>query len=402
MDGSQRRTLCLTERVRHRCRLHCADVAFLLEHHAAHLDLVPTGRRDVYRLTPRGRVGVLVTPSCRLVIQPKIPLDSLFFLLDPTAPVPAAADRVVPAPGSEVLDFLAGQLACRIAAVAAVGLHRGYRELAEQGPFLHGPLDLASQVRQAPLRKDQLHSRYDDFTADVPCNQLLQATVRQLLESPLPGERVGAALRKAQGCLEGIQARVPAPPEWERLRAQRLPDGYGVLLDLCGLLLDGLAPGTAAGATPAPAFLLDLERAWERHVTRTVLDAFAGSDCAVAEQRARDVARDDTGHSVVMRPDVTVGRNGRSLLVVDAKWKRLGKQAATDDLYQVLAYAVGLGAAAAVLVYPGRRNRSREYRWAHTPTRVAVRTLRVQGTRPQCAASAVRLGRALKARCQRL
>jgi 5-methylcytosine-specific restriction enzyme subunit McrC len=403
MGGGTPRTLFLTERIPALCRLHPADVAFLAGHHATHVELVPAGRRHVYRLTPRGRVGVLVAPRCRLVIRPKIPLDNLFFLLDPTAPVPAAPDRAAGMPGHEVLDFLAGQLAGRLALAAAGGLHRGYREQAEQGPFLHGPLDLASQLRQAPARKDQLHCRVDDFTADVPCNQVLRATVERLLASPLPGEGVRALLRAALARLQGVQALVPSQEQWQRLRAGRLPQGYGLLLDLCGLLLEGLAPGVAAGPLPAPAFLLDLERAWERHVSRAAVDAFAGTACLVSVQQTREVARDGSGRPLVMRPDVAVGRDGRTLLVIDAKWKRTrDRAAATDDLYQVLAYAAALGAAAAVLVYPGRRDRSREYRWAHTPVRLEVRTLRVRGTRAECAESARRLGRALTGRCQRL
>jgi 5-methylcytosine-specific restriction enzyme subunit McrC len=374
----------------HVLRLAPADVAFLLEHHRAHVAVAPTGRRDVYRLTPRGHVGVLAAPCCRLVVQPKISLDNLFFLLDPTAPVPAAPDHTAPIRGDEVLNFLAGQLAGRLAGRLAGGLHRGYRERQAQGPFVHGRLDLPAQARQAPARKDQLHCCYDDFTADMPCNQILKGTVERLLASPLIGEGVRALLRQALSGLEGVQAVVPGPEVWENLRAARLPEGYPVLLDLCGLLLDGLAPGTAAGPTPTPAFLLDMERVWERYVSRAAVDAFTGDGVAI--QTSRLVARDAEGRPVVMRPDVTVERDGQMLLVLDAKWKRTPPAV---DLYQVLAYATALGAPRAALVCPGRRDRLREYAFEHTPIRVALWTLRAEGPRAALARSARRLGRAL-------
>jgi 5-methylcytosine-specific restriction enzyme subunit McrC len=391
MRGSTTRTLILTERVPRVVRLSPADVAFLLENHRTHLAIAPTGRRDVYRLTPRGHVGVLPAPTCRLVLRPKIPLDNLFFLLDPTAPVAAAADHTAPGHGDEVLDFLAGQFACRLAGRLAAGLHRGYREHQAQGPVLHGRLDLPAQVRQDPARKDQLHCRYDDFTADVPCNQALRATVERLLSSPLSGDGVRALLRQALGGLEGIQAIMPPPEVWQQLRAARLPEGYPLLLDLCGLLLEGLAPAEAAGPTAAPAFLIDMERVWERHVTRAALDAFARSE-VVAIQTSRCVAQDAQGRPVLMRPDVTIERDGRTLLVLDAKWKRTMP---VDDLYQVLAYAAALAAPRAALVCPGRRDRTREYTFEHTAMGVAVHTLRVEGTRDVLTRSARLLGRAL-------
>ena len=124
-----RRTILLTERKSHRVRLAPADVDFLLTAHRRHLDVAPTGRRGVFRLTPRGCAGVIVAPTQRLMIHPKIPLQNLFFLLDPDDPVSAASDEVAPAPSLEILDFLAGRLARLLAAHGAAGLRRGYREM---------------------------------------------------------------------------------------------------------------------------------------------------------------------------------------------------------------------------------------------------------------------------------
>src|SRR5207245_1817932 len=145
------------------------------------LQITPTGRRHHYRLLPRGVVGVIVAPTCRLVIAPKIPLPNLFFLLDPTQPLPSQPDHVAATPNLAVLDFLAGQLAQRLQERAAAGLHRAYVEKAEQGSHLQGRLDLPAQLRQGPGRKDQLHSRYEDLTADLPCNGIPRAVAERLL-----------------------------------------------------------------------------------------------------------------------------------------------------------------------------------------------------------------------------
>jgi 5-methylcytosine-specific restriction enzyme subunit McrC len=391
MDPAPARTLFLTERVRQRCRLRPADVAFLMAHHRPHLEVAPTGRRHVYRLAPRGYAGVVVAPGCRLVIRPKISLDNLFLFLDPTAPVPSVLDRTATVPADEVLDFLAGQFACRLAERIAAGLYHGYRERSQEGPYLQGRLDVPAQLREAPGRKEQLHCLFDDFTPDVPCNRVLRATAECLLASPLVGDGVRAALRRTLAGLEEVQAVLPSTEEWERLCAGPLPAEYPPLFDLCRLLLDGLAPAETSGPTPAPAFLLNMERAWERHVTRAV----AGAAGNVSIQLAHTVGRDDREWPVVVRPDATVDRDGRPVVVVDAKWKRPGKRLASRDLYQVLAYCTALGGARAVLVYPGRRDRGRDYVFEHTPIRVTVRTLRVEGGREECAHSARRLGRSL-------
>jgi 5-methylcytosine-specific restriction enzyme subunit McrC len=326
-------------------------------------------------------------------------LANLFAMLDPLAPVPAECDAVTPATGTEVLEFLVGQLACGMSERVAAGLHRAYRERREQGTVLHGRIDLPAQLREAPGRKDQLHSQYDDFTADVSCNRAVKATAELLLDSPLLGPNVCAALRRVLAGFEDVSSVPLSPQLWEAVESESVPGEYHPILDLCRLLADGLTPGETAGATPAPGFLLDMERVFERHVTRGMVEAFARSrrytvSVQVTHTVNRPVAEQP---DVTMRPDLTIDRGGRPVLVVDAKWKRLPKSLVTEDLYQVLAYGATLGAAGVILVYPGKRERVWEYQFTHTPLRLTVYTLRVGGSREACVRSAGRLGRALKA-----
>ena len=135
-----------------------------------------------------------------------------------------------------------------------------------------------------------------------------------------------------------------------------------------------------------------MERVFERHVTRGVLEAFAGEEgWTAAAQQTHEVAA-----GVEMRPDVTVYRDGRPALVVDAKWKRPAGAPSPADLYQMLAYCTALGVGRAVLVYPGRRDRMRTYALRNAPIRVEMRTLRVVGDAAACRRSLRRLGRGLR------
>src|SRR5581483_11404436 len=152
-------------------------------HHRAHLDLAPGPSRHVWRLTPAGVAGVILTPRRRIVISPKIPVRNLLFLVDDEGD----PDLVRPADDSGILDPLAERLARLMSERAAAGLHRDYREISHQGPYLIGQLDLAAQLRQPAGRKDQLHSRHDAFTADLPCNQVPRTLAWALAESPLLG-----------------------------------------------------------------------------------------------------------------------------------------------------------------------------------------------------------------------
>ncbi|MCI0464343.1 MAG: McrC family protein [Gemmataceae bacterium] len=400
-------TFSLTERTSTECPLSPEDVEFLLTAHRGHLDLVPTHQRDLYRLTPRGHVGTIVAPHCRLLIRPKIPLENLFFLLDPADTPPPTPDHTTTTPGSELLDFLAAHLAQLMTDRATHGLHRAYVERDLHGPFVQGRLDLPAQLRDAHGRKDRIHCRHEEFTLDMPCNQVPRATADLVLRSPLLGDTVRAALRRALAPFAEVSPVPLGPDSFALAAADRLTEPYRPLLELCRLLADSLGPSEAAGASPCPAFLLDLERVFERHVTAHCVAAWHGQE-TVPQQRgdARgrwsvDVQPLFRPHppvagqpDVTMRPDLMLTCDGRKALVVDAKWKRL-RSLITSDLYQILAYCAVLGVDHGALVYPGRHNRAWEYRFAESPIRLTVHTLRVVGSRASCRAAAQKLARKL-------
>lgn len=373
------RTLLLREREPRECRLRRDEVDFLLARHRGHVEVVPTRERGRYRLTPLGHVGTILTPSCRLVIRPKIPLANLFFLLGPSAPLPFLGERVDGAAAPELLDLLGLRLAQLLAERVAAGLHRGYAERSTTGPYLQGRLDVPQQQRTTPARKETIPSVWEEFTADVPCNQVPRAVAERVLLSPFVSDPVRAALRTA---LVGYAGIGPTPLDANAL-ARAAPDrrteAYRPLYDLCCLLADGLASPEAAGPATGPAFLLDMERLFEGHVIRHLRAAFAeDSSVEVGAQVTWTVARP----GLTMRPDVVLSRAGRPRVVLDMKWKEIEDTAPpTDDVYQVLAYAAALGAPHAALVYPGRRDRSVTYRLAETPRTLTVRTSRVVGRR---------------------
>jgi 5-methylcytosine-specific restriction enzyme subunit McrC len=254
-------------------------------------------------------------------------------------------------------------------------------------------------LREPDGRKDQLHCRYEDFTADVPCNQVPKATAELVLRSPLLSEGVRSALRQALDAFAGIQSTALDAASLAVAVPDALTEAYRPLLDLCRLVAEGLAAGQAAGTTSCPAFLLDLERVFERYLTQGMVRAFPASgrlDVAVQQLYCANqpVAGQPDLH---LRPDLTVHCGERAVLVIDAKWKRLqGTPLVTEDLYQVLAYCTALQARRAMLVYPGRRDRVWKYKLARVPVCVAIHTLRVTGSREECARSLRRLGQAAR------
>lgn len=390
--------LRLIERRCHSCRLAGDEVRHLLAHHRHHLELTPTTRGPYWQVRPRGVAGMLTTPRRLVVIEPKMPLDTVAWLIGGVlAGEAASAAGPLPA-GGGFLDLLAALLARRMLERAATGLHHGYREETTRGPYLLGRLDLAAQLRR-PGTAEGLTCRHDRFTASLPCNQLPRAVANALAALPLLPPSLRQALERAADTFAPAGEALLTPVLLAQVRTEAAPPDYRALLELALLLADGLQPGLDAGNTPGPALLVSLERLFEGHVSRLVESSFAGrSGWRVCVQATTQAITDADGPGLALRPDLSVARHGRTALVIDAKWKRPGDTVPAEDARQVLGYAAALGATEAMLVYAGRGQYRGDYAFTDCPIRLRVRTLAVTGTLPRRAAAV----RRLQQECRRL
>lgn len=387
-------TIILTERLGTVCSLSTADAAFLCAQHRGHLQVAPAGPPGHYRLTPRGYVGVIQGPSCRLVIKPKIPLKNLCYLLAPATPVRVAEDETTLAPDMELLDLLVLHLANLMQERAQAGLACGYVEQAVCGPVVHGRLDLAQQLRRSAGLHHPLHSRYDELTVNVLCNQIPKGLAECLYTSPLLGVVARQALAQALARFALVIPALPTPEQFAQLAAQRPPAAYQPLLALCRLLADGLGPALFSQGGPqgaCPAFLLNLERTFEEYGTQALQTwAAQQSEPQNILVQPRYCLRWQTGPAPAtpqewhLQPDLVLLAASRPPTVVDFKWKR--RSQVHSDLYQVLAYCTALNCPRGALVYPSRRNR-----WQHLELAGGVRlrllSLRVVGPRSACEAA---------------
>ena len=395
------RIIRLIERRARVCRLRRIDVDYLLAHHRPHVDVEFMAGRHLYRVTPRGFAGVILTPNYRLILQSKIDLPDLLFLLDPD-------DEISIRPGfagdlsAHLLDLFAAQLARLMAERSAAGLKRGYAEQAEAAAFLKGQLDLPAQMRAAgAARREHLHCRFDELTTDILPNRLVKTTAARVVNSPLLAEHLRRELQHALAGFAEVALGPTAPESFNHALSDPFTADYRPLLELCQLLCHAVAPNGLAGQRTAPFFLLDLERLFERYVARNLPQFFAGSPYRV-EVQPRVLLHEPIPlrPELRLRPDIVLRQDDRAIAVVDSKWKRLRNGPEPADLHQILAYAAALNCPHVVLAYPGRRSRSWTYALSAAPLRLTMQTICVSGNRQCC--RAVLQGFALSLRAGKL
>ncbi|WP_249645213.1 McrC family protein [Nocardia sputi] len=301
-------------------------------------------------LQASSHVGVLRAGDIELRITPKIGIRRLLWLIGHAQnPKGWRDDDIVElATTDDIVSALA--VSFRVAAQRATihGLLKGYKTVDESLPGLRGRLREADQLRYRHGLGMPLEVRYDDYTTDIPENQILLAATHRLLRIPDLPPATLTGLRRLQLNLSDVTplgAALPVP----ETASIRLTRHYQSALRLARLVLTERSLDQPPGDTTASGFVFDLNRIFERWLTVTLRRALEHHDGELHSQYRSHL---DTNKQIPIQPDLVWVPRDRPATVVDAKYKGLenGKQYEAD-LYQMVAYCTALGAYEGHLIY---------------------------------------------------
>lgn len=318
------------------------------------------------RLCARGRVGEIAVGDLRVEVRPRLPVGELVALLAKTAGAPL-----------ELLEAVIGACAGRktgLAEALALGLVR------EAERILAGDLDRQERRREERLQMlrgrplfDRLGAgppalgvpcRYVEATRDTALNRLvaagLEAATRRLA-------RWQAWRRRAMAVAVMLQELArPAWPSREdfvlaRSRITPRTERYRVALQLAEWLLLGGGPLSSCGGRGASGWRLDMASLFERAVAQALArEARAAGFQVRAQEQHRLRITDAAGASYrAVRPDLEIRGGGRTLAIVDAKYKEYAltkedgsphRRVSSEDLYQLAFYGAELAPEAALAI----------------------------------------------------
>jgi 5-methylcytosine-specific restriction enzyme subunit McrC len=238
---------------------------------------------------------------------------------------------------------------------------RVYRTREETAPFLRGQFAVERQLASLLSRPDRIHCNVDYLDTDNVFNQLLHWA----------GRRFTSAARDARVRREVAAASALLPPVTEPPRVtNRLPllppaqyEQFAPALDIASTLARGFAHSEAPGRTSGYGYLVNMERLYERFIEASLKHAvpLVGADHSVTSQETRRYAEAQTAavRSYYTRPDNVIYFDGKPLLLVDAKYKRLEdadegvlKRPNNGDVYQLFASMAAHRARRGLLIYP--------------------------------------------------
>lgn len=311
----------------------------------------------VWRLLPRGKVGAVRVGDLQVQVNPKekVGLAHLLFLLGYAGDPGFRPEQVDGVRDDELWPALGHSLVQSVEQALALGVLQGYQTRDESLRTVRGRIRFGDQLKARPGLLMPIEITHDEFSLDIPENQIVLAAVHVMLGVPRLNPEIRRRLIHLTGPLSGVsRLRRGSPmPRWQPSR--RNARYYGALR-LSEIVLRYAAVKPADGGIEVASFVVTMWKVFEDFVSTALVEALRSVPGRTALQLPARLAGagDWRSGSIPMNVDIVhLDPNGVPRVVYDAKYKAAsvtGEYAGADH-YQMLAYCTALQVPQAWLVY---------------------------------------------------
>lgn len=331
-------------------------VARLTEHEAtalqdcgAGLEVRLTREAGVFELRASNYVGTVVLPRRTLRIVPKVPVERLLYLLGFATDAMRFGGHSTAASAPDLVAAMKVVYLEALERLLVRGLRRDYRMEEADLVALRGRADF----KQLYLRRfgvfPPIACRYQDYTVDGEANRRLLAALVKLTPAGDRTDPVSIALGRLLGRFDGVSHSRYLPDRLVPIHRDRLIANYEPALSIAETVLRDASLEMPAGTAGAVAFVVDMNKVYERYVARALRAELQLDDREWRTQAGGLYV--DEARKLQMLPDVLwCGRDGEPLVVIDTKYKSV-ERASREDVHQVVTYCSALGLRDAVLLY---------------------------------------------------
>lgn len=321
-------------------------------------------------------VGVIAAPGCSLEILPKIDADGiendgiirrrLVRMLDVALGLDLGDGQAsaMARQNETLLDILIRLFADRLLAEVRRGLPRVYLAQDEDLPALRGRLDLRRQFTTLALRPDRLACRFDALMTDTPLLRIMKACVLLLRRHARALETI-RRLDELRFLLVDVSDIAPRDLTWVQVGIDRTSRRWETLYRLARLFLkrEWQATHYDSRASLGITLLFPMNDLFEAYIAALAKRALRGTEFTLHTQGGGLFCLIEEGEGGRRRfqtkPDLLIKQGCDILMVIDTKWKRIGRDpedakrgVSQADVYQMMAYARLYRCSEVMLLYP--------------------------------------------------
>lgn len=305
-----------------------------------------------WTIAPGSNVGVVAGDQWALEVAPRLSIPRMMFLLTYALdPKGWREDTIAVEQDTNLFAAIANGFASSALRAVNPAPLCGYRNTRESSVSLRGRVLFGEQISRSKGLPIPIETEFDEFTEDIPENQMLCGAALCLLSLPLIPTRTRGELEHLLFSLDGVQPTLPSA-DVSRPVVTRLNEHYSGALALSELILRAGSVRAELGSIDFTSFVFDMNKVFEDFLAIALGDALERHGGEVISQYSGETL--DVERRIRLKPDLLWReKSGGSWLgAIDAKYKRLESTAFPNaDAYQMLAYCTACKLSSGFLVY---------------------------------------------------
>ncbi|MEI6221436.1 MAG: restriction endonuclease [bacterium] len=233
------------------------------------------------------------------------------------------------------------------------GLHRGYIDYSEAGSAIRGKINFTSSINKLLPQQAMMHCDFDELSYNVPLNQIIKATIANLLRCKEVSKKTKDPLAKLKRHLSDVQDIQLTAQHFERIHYHRHTSFYRLLISICQLIYENSLVNQEDGAVTFVDFLRDEEKMRKLYeaFVRNFYTKEGGCQC-VGSKRFRWNCSPETDKDLItylptMNTDTSLETENQKI-IIDTKYysrgglvddkRGYGEKFNSGNLYQMFSY----------------------------------------------------------------
>lgn len=323
----------------------------IMNNFSSYINIINSNTPGHYYIKAKQFCGVIKTGNLIIEINPKIGLENLFYLINYCYDIPVQFVEHVPLLLSEeIFNYYVYLFAKAVKGIISQGVYKKYLDITDSTIYIKGRLLIEKNIRQQIALQLKNICRFDEFSEDIPENQILKYILKKLIKI-IEDKNINKLLRYCLVYLKDIRdLKIITGDDFNNIIFTRLNNSYRYPLKLAKLFLDNFFIKDVIGDSRVSSFLVDMNKLFEIFIFKALEERFEDSEYEVRYQK-RYILDDE--NIINIYPDIIVFRENNPVCVIDTKYKLLGSDEYNiSDIYQMITYCKRVNIVEGMIVLP--------------------------------------------------
>ena len=299
-------------------------------------------------------VGFIVLPNHIISIKPKISGISFINMIKYALSLPIInLNEIDLKEIDNYFDIIVLLLLQELEILFQRGLNSGYLPFQDNITAVKGKILFKEHIQYNFSREDRTYCSFSELSNDILENRIIKYALFLLCRYYFRDQEIESKILSNYKKLESITTAPISLDNFRSIQYTPLNNHYKNILTLCELILsDSTIDAENIGERTIRSFLIDMNKLFEKFVANLLKDKIENYHIELQSIGYADI----TEQMFKLVPDIIINdNNGKPILLLDTKYKKLDNLPEDKDRRQVTDYSTFLQVKNIGLIYSGKK-----------------------------------------------